>query len=278
MAAGAAQILWEGGTNRLMPIDMVKLRPIGLRRGPLLPHAGSPFDAEDAVQDTMVRAWQSLNRFEGPRVDQHVALSHRHQRVSRRAGVRARAGRARFEEGPVCTVDDDWRRGRGRTGWSPSPTRDALPSDVNPHELTVLRQSIRLAFVAALQHLPPRQRAALHPERSASAGRPPRSPTRSRRRCRRSTARCSVRGRRWPRARSRSTALRRTRCRTRRPSCSIATWTPSTPTTSTRWCRCCATMRRCRCRPTRSGCRGPTPSASGCWGAAPAAAGRACCA
>src|SRR6185295_8511715 len=51
---------------------------------------------------------------------------------------------------------------RPRTHWlEPIPDAHALPADANPLEQTVLRQSIRLAFVAALQHLPPRQRAAL---------------------------------------------------------------------------------------------------------------------
>src|SRR5262249_7034402 len=51
---------------------------------------------------------------------------------------------------------------RPRTHWlEPIPDARALPTDANPYELTVLRRSIRLAFVTALQHLPPRQRAAL---------------------------------------------------------------------------------------------------------------------
>ena len=53
------------------------------------------------------------------------------------------------------------RRGHARIGSSRFPTRRALPSDADPFELTALRQSTRLAFVAALQRLPPRQRAAL---------------------------------------------------------------------------------------------------------------------
>jgi RNA polymerase sigma-70 factor (ECF subfamily) len=121
---------------------------------------GSAFDAEDAVQETMVRAWQNLGRFEGRsslrtwlyRIATNVCLD----------ALSDRSRRARpVEDGPRRTVDDDLET-RPRTHWlEPIPDVRALPADANPHELTVLRQSIRLAFVAALQHLPPRQRAAL---------------------------------------------------------------------------------------------------------------------
>jgi RNA polymerase sigma-70 factor (ECF subfamily) len=121
---------------------------------------GSAMDAEDAVQETMVRAWQNLTRFEGRssvrtwlyRIATNVCLD----------ALSSRARRARpIEEGPAGTVDDDLET-RPRTHWlEPIPDAEALPADGDPYELTALRQSIRLAFVAALQHLPPRQRAAL---------------------------------------------------------------------------------------------------------------------
>jgi RNA polymerase sigma-70 factor (ECF subfamily) len=121
---------------------------------------GSPFDAEDAVQDTMVRAWHSLERFEGRsslrtwlyRIATNVCLD----------ALTNRARRARpMEEGPAGTIDDALGS-RERTHWlEPIPDDRVLPSDADPYERTVLRQRIRLAFVAALQHLPPRQRAAL---------------------------------------------------------------------------------------------------------------------
>jgi RNA polymerase sigma-70 factor (ECF subfamily) len=121
---------------------------------------GSPTDAEDAVQETMVRAWQSLQRFEGRssvrtwlyRIATNVCLD----------ALSDRAKRSRpIEDGPVGTVDDNLEK-RPRTHWlEPIPDAEAIPADGDPYELTALRQSIRLAFVAALQHLPPRQRAAL---------------------------------------------------------------------------------------------------------------------
>ena len=66
-----------------------------------------------------------------------------------------------MEEGPNGSVEDRLET-RERTHWlEPIPDARVLPPDANPFELTALRQSIRLAFVSALQHLPPRQRAAL---------------------------------------------------------------------------------------------------------------------
>jgi RNA polymerase sigma-70 factor (ECF subfamily) len=66
-----------------------------------------------------------------------------------------------MEVGPEGTVDDALDV-RPRTHWlEPVPDARVLPADADPSERVVLRQSIRLAFVAALQHLPPKQRAAL---------------------------------------------------------------------------------------------------------------------
>jgi len=144
-----------------MPVDATQLEA---HRAPLTGHCyrmlGSAFDAEDAVQETMVRAWQGLDRFEGRsslrtwlyRIATNVCLD----------ALSDRSRRARpMEEGPNGSVEDHLET-RERTHWlEPIPEARVLPSDANPFELTALRQSIRLAFVSALQHLPPRQRAAL---------------------------------------------------------------------------------------------------------------------
>jgi RNA polymerase sigma-70 factor (ECF subfamily) len=121
---------------------------------------GSMVDADDAVQETMVRAWRSLDKFDG-----RSSLRTWLYRIATNVCLDARADRARrarpIEEGPVGTVDDELQT-RPRTHWlEPVPDVHALPADIDAAERAVLRQSIRLAFVAALQHLPPKQRAAL---------------------------------------------------------------------------------------------------------------------
>ncbi|WP_437707913.1 sigma-70 family RNA polymerase sigma factor [Sorangium sp. So ce448] len=121
---------------------------------------GSVVDADDAVQETMVRAWRSLDKFDG-----RSSLRTWLYRIATNVCLDARADRARrarpIEEGPVGTVDDELQTRPGTHWLEPVPDAHALPADIDAAERAVLRQSIRLAFVAALQHLPPKQRAAL---------------------------------------------------------------------------------------------------------------------
>jgi RNA polymerase sigma-70 factor, ECF subfamily len=144
-----------------MQVDVTQLEA---HRVPLTGHCyrmlGSAFDAEDAVQETMVRAWQGLERFEG-----RASLRTWLYRIATNVCLDALSDRSRrarpMEEGPNGTVQDHLET-RERQHWlEPVPDARVLPSDANPFELAALRQSIRLAFVSALQHLPPRQRAAL---------------------------------------------------------------------------------------------------------------------
>lgn len=144
-----------------MPPDVAELET---HRQALTGHCyrtlGSAFDAEDAVQDTMVRAWRSLDGFDG-----RASLRTWLYRIATNVCLDALAERARrvrpTEERAAGSVDDPLET-RPRTHWlEPIPDARSLPTDADPFELTVLRQSTRLAFVAALQHLPPRQRAAL---------------------------------------------------------------------------------------------------------------------
>jgi len=121
---------------------------------------GSPAEADDAVQETMLRAWRGLDRFEG-----RAALRTWLTRIATRVCLDALGDRARrarpMELAPAGTVDDALTA-QPATRWiEPIPDALALPDDADPAELAALRQSIRLAFIAALQQLPPRQRAAL---------------------------------------------------------------------------------------------------------------------
>lgn len=121
---------------------------------------GSIVDADDAVQETMVRAWRSLERF-----DQRASLRTWLYRIATNVCLdmlAEGAKRARpMEERPVGSIDSTLET-LPRTHWlEPVPDARVLPTDSDPAEALVLRQSIRLAFVAALQHLPPRQRAVL---------------------------------------------------------------------------------------------------------------------
>src|SRR5437870_1494037 len=144
-----------------MQVDIAELET---HRAALTGHCyrmlGSAADAEDAVQETIVRAWRSLDRFEGRsslrtwlhRIATNVCLDTLSDSERR---VRP------FEEGPAGSLEHELQT-RERSHWlEPIPDSRALPSDADPYHLAVLRQSIRLAFVAALQHLPPRQRAAV---------------------------------------------------------------------------------------------------------------------
>jgi RNA polymerase sigma-70 factor, ECF subfamily len=122
---------------------------------------GSAFEAEDAVQDTMVRAWKGLDRFEGRsslrswlyRIATNVCLD----------VVSARGRRARpMDLGPAGSAEAPDLSTRPETTWiTPIPDASVLPGVADPAEVAVARDTIRLAFVAALQHLPPRQRAVL---------------------------------------------------------------------------------------------------------------------
>jgi RNA polymerase sigma-70 factor, ECF subfamily len=122
---------------------------------------GSSADAEDAVQDTMVRAWRSYDRFEGRssvrswlyKIATNVCLTMLDSRQRRATPMDF--GAPGSADGPVPTP-------RPEISWlEPIPDARVLPTAADPAELAVSRESVRLAFVAALQHLPARQRAVL---------------------------------------------------------------------------------------------------------------------
>src|SRR3954447_20900824 len=121
---------------------------------------GSGFEAEDAVQETMVRAWRSIDHFEGRsslrswlyRIATNVCLDML-QGPQRRARP--------MDLGPSSSADTLLSPGLPDSAWvQPVPDALVLPEG-DPAEVAASRETIRLAFVAALQHLPPRQRAVL---------------------------------------------------------------------------------------------------------------------
>ena len=112
----------------------------------------SPFEAEDAVQETFIRAWRGFDRFEG------------------RAAVKSWLYRITTN---VCLDMLNGRERRPRP-MDLGPAREPIEANLNvpaevtwlqpipdPADVAVDRETIKLAFVAALQHLPPRQRAVL---------------------------------------------------------------------------------------------------------------------
>jgi RNA polymerase sigma-70 factor (ECF subfamily) len=121
---------------------------------------GSGFEAEDAVQETLVRAWRAIDGFEGRsalrswlyRIATNVCLD-----MTRAPQRRARP----MDLGPSSTADTTLGAALPEHAWvQPIADHKVLP-DGDPADMVEERESIRLAFVAALQHLPAKQRAAL---------------------------------------------------------------------------------------------------------------------
>ena len=113
---------------------------------------GSPFEAEDAVQDTLLRAWRGRDRFEG-----RSAVRSWLYRIATNVCFDALDGRERrarpMDLGPAGEPVVENLRERPEVTWiAPLPT---------PEDAVEAGEDVRLAFVAALQHLPPRQRAVL---------------------------------------------------------------------------------------------------------------------
>ncbi|MBA2347045.1 MAG: sigma-70 family RNA polymerase sigma factor [Solirubrobacterales bacterium] len=121
---------------------------------------GSGSEAEDAVQETMVRAWRSVDRLEA-----RAALQGWLYRIAHNVCCDMLASAQRrampMDLGPASPADGALG-GLSEDAWV-QPIADArvLPEDGDPAYVAELRESLRLAFVAALQHLPPRQRAVL---------------------------------------------------------------------------------------------------------------------
>jgi RNA polymerase sigma-70 factor (ECF subfamily) len=122
---------------------------------------GSTFDADDAVQECLLRAWQAADRFEGRssvrswlyRIATNVCLDLLRSR-QRRALPMDLSSPVPSSTPPVDTAPD-------HVWLEPVADRDVMPRGADPAEQAVVRDTVRLAFVAALQVLPPRQRAVL---------------------------------------------------------------------------------------------------------------------
>ena len=122
---------------------------------------GSAFEAEDAVQDTMLKAWRSFDRFEG-----RSSLRTWLYRIATNVCFDMLNGRQRrarpMDLGPASSASSTLDPGRPEVTWiGPIPDGRVVSPDGDPAEVAVARDTVRLAFIAALQRLPARQRAVL---------------------------------------------------------------------------------------------------------------------
>src|SRR5215212_2894070 len=122
---------------------------------------GSAFEAEDAVQETFLRAWRNYASFEGRaslrswlyKIATNVCLDMK--------GATQRRARP-IDINPAVTADTALGEPLPDSHWiEPVPDERTIAAQGDPAEVALARESIRLAFVAALQHLPPKQRAVL---------------------------------------------------------------------------------------------------------------------
>src|SRR5436309_6312174 len=114
---------------------------------------GSAFEAEDAVQETLLRAWRSFDRFEG-----RASLRSWLYRIATNVCLDMLSGRQRrarpMDLGPAGTADAPLGDPLPEVTWiEPIPDDRVLAQEGDPAEVAELSESIRLAFVAALQHL-----------------------------------------------------------------------------------------------------------------------------
>ena len=120
----------------------------------------SPFEAEDAVQETFIRAWRGFERFEG-----RAALRSWLYRIATNVCLDMLNGRERrarpMDLGPAQEPAAGNLNALPEATWIQPLPGGAVASAADPAEVAVSRETIRLAFVAALQHLPARQRAVL---------------------------------------------------------------------------------------------------------------------
>ncbi|TLS44574.1 sigma-70 family RNA polymerase sigma factor [Streptomyces montanus] len=122
---------------------------------------GSSFEAEDAVQDTLVRAWRSYDKFEGRssmrswlyRIATNVCLDMLTAGNKRARPMDLTDSTPLAQAALTPRPDNTWLE--------PMPDARVLPTVSDPAEAAVAKESVRLAFMATLQQLPPKQRAVL---------------------------------------------------------------------------------------------------------------------
>ncbi len=122
---------------------------------------GSPFEAEDAVQETLLRAWRAHKGFEG-----RAALRSWLYRIATNVCLDSLRGRSRralpMDLGPAGVPEPANLATLPPESWiEPIPQAMIATEETDPAWYALQRESVRLAFVAALQHLPGRQRAVL---------------------------------------------------------------------------------------------------------------------
>ena len=123
---------------------------------------GSAFEAEDAVQETMLRAWRALDRFEG-----RSALRSWIYSIATNVCLDVLNGKERrvrpMELGEAGTpVVESLAATRSAGEWIlPMPDGRVIDDAADPAEAAAAKETLKLAFIAALQHLPPKQRAVL---------------------------------------------------------------------------------------------------------------------
>jgi RNA polymerase sigma-70 factor (ECF subfamily) len=144
--------------------DAAFARLVGPLERPVFRHCyrmlGSGPDAEDAVQDTLERAWRRLATYDGSgplaawlhRIATNVCLD-------ALRGRRARLGPA--GHGPPAAPGSDLAAPDAELSWVEPVSDEDLNGTLDPAQALVRREEVSLAFVAALQRLAPRQRAAL---------------------------------------------------------------------------------------------------------------------